>query len=1021
MPRKIDPGTLKTGPGFTSVEKEATENLGGATPGLTSHVEAGGGAHSAAAIDIDRKPPLYDGDNVEDALDELSALVPPRPPNVGEFSTVVTLSGIPDWGHLKMVDNYLAFSPSSPDPSLIYGAWTNFVEPTDEDPPFTVKNVDPITDPTFNVIDGTYTGGGLGDFTHSGAFTRDIGGPNPLNQTTRITSSSGVGGGKPIVISGVVYPADRGVLALLRWPPSGDTTAFLAQDLTVRCPAAIRLGSGVNSGCDGLVGGMFTLGDGGSGFDPFAYPGQASGQYDLRELHTGVSTIDATALPIVADTTSGQVRLGTDVNAGVPVVAGGIPILGAGTVATGGGNDDNFFRYRLPYLNDYSDGTNGLLYTPAAQKPRYFLKPSVSLTPGTDLVQAGDYPDFPKDYWTFQVARYRHRFTLDDTAILPSDPRDNGSWMLLHFRTEEAFEALVRDGVAPADEDLYSPNLVDWTNPENPLNVVADDSASGFPAAPSYHILRASIFEDPDGDTAPTITSASYDYTPTLDAVMFVSGIAYFLVRDGSGNLLTLDNITFNADDLFLNSYRTAEPGITGDSFLGNVNPMVIAISHFANETLPTVPGAIIQSASYVRRRRLELTYQELGSFTIADGPLPADSAIYDTGAGANPILPLGDVSEPAFSTNANLRGFLRKPLAHRNPFTANLPSPGPILIPPLDTMSVLVHSTDSRSGTVLYGNILVAPGTIEATLESPQKDVEERFLDEVYRYSETWDGLAAAVLSQLQGPGLPGAVSPIEVDVRAATTATYTTASWIQNSRHLDDLTAGPASSELQVAGLPDLSPELEYEELEPFPSSGIVIYPQTDYSTGHRPADPGDVTGAQRDYSTATGDRAYIRAFDVAFSRSASPRSPEGQPFFTIKLLGVRRSTFAYVGPGPGSADVAILVKVPGLTTWMDLGRVDGDGPSKQDGLLDGAGCQVVGPETFDDDPSDSGVRFAQVKVNVGPTATLFKSVNGEVPVLVKVLIRDTAGGRALDFTQGSVTGSLGSHTGVIGIEII
>jgi hypothetical protein len=150
----------------------------------------------------------------------------------------------------------------------------------------------------------------------------------------------------------------------------------------------------------------------------------------------------------------------------------------------------------------------------------------------------------------------------------------------------------------------------------------------------------------------------------------------------------------------------------------------------------------------------------------------------------------------------------------------------------------------------------------------------------------------------------------------------------------------------------------------------------------------------GNQFDYSVCTGDRAYVRAFDVAFSASTTPVTANGQPFAVLRIDGMELEDFAYAAPGPGSVNgVAILVKVPGLTTWMDLGRNDGAGPSKQDPVQDGAGCKVVGPYTYNGIDQDTGVAYAQVKINVGPTANFAIGDGSEVPLLVKVVMRDPA----------------------------
>jgi hypothetical protein len=120
--------------------------------------------------------------------------------------------------------------------------------------------------------------------------------------------------------------------------------------------------------------------------------------------------------------------------------------------------------------------------------------------------------------------------------------------------------------------------------------------------------------------------------------------------------------------------------------------------------------------------------------------------------------------------------------------------------------------------------------------------------------------------------------------------------------------------------------------------------------------------------------------------------------------------------MGDGVTAADytgIAIMVKVPGLTTWMDLGRLDGDGPSKQDVALDGAGCQVQGPNTFSSIDPTTGMVYCQVKVNVGPAVNLAwgeDELGGGtpmVPVLVKVVMNELAKDYNLETTYTGFPG--------------
>ena len=110
--------------------------------------------------------------------------------------------------------------------------------------------------------------------------------------------------------------------------------------------------------------------------------------------------------------------------------------------------------------------------------------------------------------------------------------------------------------------------------------------------------------------------------------------------------------------------------------------------------------------------------------------------------------------------------------------------------------------------------------------------------------------------------------------------------------------------------------------------------------------------------------------------------------------------------------------MVKVPGLTTWMDAGRLDGAGPSKQDIALDGAGC--LSSVVTGDDVSTQ-LHYTDVTVNLGP-ATLF--LNAEVPqrcpVLVKVVIKDNATGKTLNWSNVAATAATNTCRGLVGIGI-
>ena len=261
--------------------------LGGAGDGLSAHIDDQKNAHPAVAISIDNEPrDAFTHHNVEGAIDELSALLPPKPPTVGNWHSHMEITGITDWGALKLNDaSYKHRWEIYPDVALtsmfefdrneilwslnrsgnIY-PYYHYVGPgADRTPVFEPglqlpANVyvghkdnsdfggnDPDgsgfwspADPLFNVLDldltdtpntKGYTGGGIGR-TYFGTYARDTasGGPDHRVESYRVLDVNTIGrdGGDGIgqnihppinhdVISGMLYPADRGVLALVHW------------------------------------------------------------------------------------------------------------------------------------------------------------------------------------------------------------------------------------------------------------------------------------------------------------------------------------------------------------------------------------------------------------------------------------------------------------------------------------------------------------------------------------------------------------------------------------------------------------------------------------------------------------------------------------------------------------------------------------------------------------------------------------------------------------------------------------
>ena len=905
--------------------------------------------------------------------------------------------------------------------------------------------------------------------------------------------------------------------------------AFLAQDLLDRVVAALLLGQGITGGdcirwdpsvgaptvCDGDPGGIFAVGtDENGNYNPMAYPGQATGQYNLNEIHTGISTIAPEQLPppwndFDGDGTvgaprepnselpaPGQVRLGTvaaAVSGEAPVLPYGIPILGAthdayedylihaGTVdshyAIGKTfiETSNFFSYRLPVLSSYWP-RSGLRHTPKGVDPlstketaRYFFPETPYDNTQSDLVYeladspgdwrlhtAGAYTwgrslfedetDFPytdgeeepsdqdlpfsQDGWFWQIARYRHSFYVEDGDTVGA----KGTFWFFHFKTEEDFEKFARDGIMPWDAtdgyELYGahPN---GEAIEDYANLVNEDPGTGVNPheAPEYgyrglgYFLNKSSVYLADSDDQDDIAFANHVWQWTDGGVTMMrsSGVAHFNPMDIAAGVPLFTISTLNAQvngggaaDPWTAVYRVDDNPLTGAALpparVSSPNPAFLYVGHFsydedAGAPTMTVPPAFAVPRN-VRKQRIEFPYDYLGAFNEANGPDFADNLTMQLGLGET-IRPDGDTNYPAFSMNARPRAFVRRPLAHEDWEDAVQPSyvagtgAGQACVA-VDTREVLFHSTvftvGAGAGNGPYGNFITgAPNSpAYASLGTALKDTEERFLDEVYRIHQGFGGMAAGVGGdQLRGPGMQGWVAGfISTPIRVGHTidATWIPASWVQTGTHDDNNCLNNNPFELQVGGLPDRNPPLSDWVKYAMPSSGILQYPKVDYTAGYAP-DLASEGVTQPDYSACAGTRSFTRALDVAFENSGTAEAVEGTVFVTLRIDGIRLEDFAYTAPGPGHTanGIAVLVKVPGLTTWMDLGRPDGGGPGKQDPVLDGAGCKVSGQYTYDYIDRETGVAYCQVVANVGPVAALQKNSDDTVPVLVRVVMRD------------------------------
>lgn len=958
-----------------------------------------------------------DGRSLQEGVDSIGSR-PPPPCEVGRYAPPWGgVTGVPDWGALKRK----ALSEGYPQ------RWSP-PGPTTDPVPFPQVGEDPASDWVWNSGIRSDWGTGRGACT-SGAF-----GTKQITRTWRVL------GPTLCTVSGIVYPADRGCLALIRWPDTptgqgGTVEMFLQSSLEERVVAAIVLGSGLEPlspagrvcGCDGEAGGIFDPGrDVREQYDPFGYPGRASGQYDLDEILRGRDSIESRPLRPPFDDlngdgvagaarkkgstvrAAGQVRLGSQ--PGRFYLPYGIPVLGAGpdgydplpapvggrvvvgqTVVAIGTVLPNFFAYRLPQLDAYQT----LPYTPRPMRgegretERYFRvrQPAApTYQDGTPLPlrfdRAGDYPNSPQADWGRQLARYRHCFVVGEPGRFSV-----GSVFLLHFRTEAAFERFVLEGRLDP-EDLFGavPNLpLDRT--ENLTNQGTDADQPPRGPAPkwgyageAYHLGRSHLVF-PGPAPAPTLTSSVEVNIPPTPQVQWVSGVAYLCAVDSNGvGQLSLDRLTVKASGAFVG-------GVWGDSdelLLNRTDPpaqlnvpcpVVISVSGFSQDveggrpnlrippTLTDFTGSDLQP----RVGRIEIPLSFCGGNPAPYGATnpPQETDLIEIGP-IDPILLLGDVRHPSFTEEARLQGEVRM-LGLRTTFPIN-PTHTP-------SVPILLHTGRADElGEVWFGNHLTPTGEVVAGLERPEKDTSERFLDEVYRY----EGFAPARTlygakgeAALLGPGLDWSGGFVPVPVRVGSNPTWEKASWVRGLHHLTPLPAGA----LQVGGFPYRDPRRGTPD-RPFPAAGLLRYPTRSYRTV-RPSKALDaLPREQPDYTGLVGFRSYVRAFDV---RGSTDR-------VRIRLDGVGLRDIQYRSD---TDPLQVCVKVPGLTTWMHLGRRDGQGPSKQDPLRDLAGCQRSAREGVD----SSGLTFCEVEVYLGPQARTALGYGAEYPILFRVRMDENA----------------------------
>lgn len=1016
MPRKIDPSLIGSG----------VVNSGGGYTGMSVTINQYNqpqDSYPATSISVTNETNVFLGDNVESNLSELAGLIIERPPVLGEgFKTYTyenlseTHTGLPDWGVLKVADTYI-WERNDPWTVRVVGVGTNEAilgMGDNYENSLPAPDSDVASDPIYNIAD--VEGGGAGDIYRGNLILTggDIIKAHSARSNTKFT------------ISGMVYPADRGVLALvslgLNTPLS---QASSVSDIENRVLCAIKLGYGIEpdgENNDGEPGLLFTEGTGSN------FPSRTAGQYDLVELHTGLKRVSegSELISIPADNRAGQVRLLTDPTACFfgedqdTTTDNGIPILGGGSTSIGGGLGyaSNFFGFRLPQLKSYLPAD---LHTPIEERARFFTAFTPNSLDSNELDSAGGYVTLGKNLYGNQVARFRHSHSLDtlDTSLA-----------LIHFKTEHAFEKFARDGVVPSSNEVWSvslnsysdfaDDLTDTSSPYNEKGLITGAEPIAV-TAPGNALVRLNLVEEtqPPGSVSLTEVPESNSYTVENGySVMWLSGVPYltkesslviplllaedsfppFLLGEDTGRVVYYDNNYISPIQLYLSGLGN---NFTVNGFLDG-NPHT-----FTSDILGFTGDLLTNSGTVFDRINLNLSVSING--TVDDIPCLTVSVIagfavlnlpyfhYQT----KPPIFVYDVASVRTSGGSVSNLLFFSGGVDGEYGNARTDDEGALII------EEPVGSGDGGQPTKVKSGRFTA-----------RKDTQERFLDEVYRIRSTFEGFSFSQYGQtvgndnLVGPGLPlGSYFYNNFVLRDTTGSVHFTSGWISNKYHLT-LPIG----ECVVKGLsnPTISRSYSYGN-KPL-RRGVLSRPITNYQltasnllVGN---DSATWSPASPNYSVSSytqPDTSYVRAFDLAFSRSGTPEDVAGSTQFTLRVVGLMYSDFLTT-----TNRARIMVKVPGLTAWLNVGRPDGSGGSKQSASLDGAGCAVSYTEGY---LKSEGVVYTDVVCNIGSTAVLTANDQGEVLVLVKVVLET---GYSTSYSDFSGT-KYNTRRGLIGLEVL
>jgi len=514
MPKSTPPIIVNVGEGTSSCQDNAKANL-------RTQVFIEQDAYDASQISAENPFETYLGDDAQSHFDDLASQVKNKPPRLGELSKsysfgslTSTHSGAPDWGNLLQADTPIWTRKSSItfEGITIADTASHFKVPANDTFGYNLFDTVPAnetkTDTLFNTADASLLGGG-----EPASFLCSIQKGSSAHQHARVIPRQDVAdtfsalpelasANEGFTVSGLLFPADRGTLALLRWENNNTTNltytpASSVADIESRVVAAVNLSVGLEP-TDNPI---FI-----EGTDQFAFPSKMTGQYDLYEMQTGKKRADlingGTAIASLQANKSnslGSVRILREAEAcyfgeGVSTTStkGNLPVLGGAYCWNGSWTEinRNFISYRMPMLASYEP--NGIKI-PTEERQRFFSTLQPASTTG-ELETAGNYITFGEDIYTFQVARFRHVVDYSELspAVLETQSK-KGSYALVHFKTEDAFENLVRDGLQPSEDDLWSVNFLNALEAENINNLAVDDDGFSDKGVPQVEPATDSI------------------------------------------------------------------------------------------------------------------------------------------------------------------------------------------------------------------------------------------------------------------------------------------------------------------------------------------------------------------------------------------------------------------------------------------------------------------------------------------------------------------------------------------------